>query len=179
MSSDSPVASAQAELDAFLHDSTHIDPACIHDEYVELPGQLAFWGQRLADARYEADDAVFQFERAEAHVMTQTRTNLELAARVLADGRSIGKKPVAPTRVTDSVVEIACKTDPRWASARKAVITTKHQVARLQAVVNAVEAKLTSLVSLGSHIRAEMSSGIVLRNPNLGANSESSGRSGE
>lgn len=146
---------AQPTVEQLLHDATHIDEINIHDEYVKLPGQLAYWTSQASSAYELRLQAELRLETTEAQCFLDHRHAASTAAP------AEGKKQ---ERVTDSYVQSCIRRDPRWIAAQSELNKALANESRLKGIVKAVETKRDMLVSLGASIRAEINGNPVIRN---------------
>lgn len=120
--------------------SAGIDPHNIQQEFVNLPGELAYWCSQYASATEDFLTKKAAFEVTEARLAANARTTLEVQ----------GKK------ATEATIMESTRTSPEWLAVRTALIRAEGNKVRIHGIVSAVEAKRDMLISLGSHIRAEM-----------------------
>lgn len=140
------------DVDAYLADSVQIYPEAIQEEYVRLPSDLAYWGQRYTDALRVFLGAKLDMDRTEARVKILCRAELN----------------AKEGKVTESMVSAAVDQHPDMEKARLALIEAEVEKARLGNVLDAIRAKKDMLVSLGAHVRSEMEHDPLLRDQSRG-----------
>ena len=131
--------------------ATRIEPLAIQEEYIGLPGHLAYWNNRYAAALEAALRAEHERKMAESRVLLELRA----AAKVE------GTKPT----VDEIEARVALSQDVR--SALLDEIAAQAEKARVQGVVEAIRAKREMLVSLGAHLREEMRGDPSIRSEEL------------
>lgn len=137
-----------AELvEARLRAAARIDPLALDDEFVRLPGDVAFWTARHAAA-------IGHHLRAEAK-RKKLRGLLLLEAR--EDMLANGLKP------TESQVDAMVEHDQRYQDALVDEIATEVERERLKGAVTALLTKRDMCVQLGANHRAEMERDPVIR----------------
>lgn len=129
----------QAELLACSIDRTRLG-----DEFIELSGHLAFWGDRYADAQVAKMRAELGVKKLKGKIYLQLRaskdkgdTEASLAARV----------------ETDQLVQ----------EAEDLALIKTGQALKLKSLIEAIRMKGDMLVSLGAHQRAELKGDPMLR----------------
>lgn len=142
-------------VEQLLYDATHIDEINIHDEYVKLPGQLAYWVAQAATAYEGRLAAELRLETTEATCYLDHRHAATLVT--VPEGKK-------PERVTDTFLQSSIRKDPRWQSAQSELNRALSNEARIKGVVKAVETKRDMLVSLGAQIRSEVNGNPTIRN---------------
>lgn len=140
------------DVDAYLADSVQIYPEAIQEEYVRLPSDLAYWGQRYTDALRAFLTAKVNLDRTEARLKIACRAELE----------------AKNSKVTESMVSAAVDQHPEMEAARLGHIATEVEKVRLGGVLDAIRAKKDMLVSLGAHVRSEMEHDPLLRDQSRG-----------
>lgn len=125
----------------YLKESVEIIPEAIREEFVRLPADMAFWGERYAEA-------VKAYLVAE-HECKVVRAQVRLATRELGslDGR----------KLTEADVDAKVETDERYRQAKLAEIEAEAAKLAAKVKLDAVATKRDMCISLGAHIRAEMS----------------------
>ena len=120
--------------------ATRIEPLAVQEEYIRVPGDLAYWNERYAQVLRTALLAEHERRTAEARVALELRG----AAKVE------GAKPTVDevnSRVTVN------------AEVTKAVLTEIEALAekeQVRGVLEAIRSKKEMLISLGAHLREEM-----------------------
>ena len=143
-----PMAEGDKELvEARLRNAARIEPTCLDEEFIRLPGDIAFWTARHAAA-------IGHSLRAEGY-------RKKLRALLLIEHRETmiqhGFKP------TESQVDSKTECDDRYQEAVAAEITCEVERERLKGAVNALMAKRDMLVQMGANHRAEMERDPVVR----------------
>ena len=136
-----------SKLHKAVRDAVTIEPAVIQEEYVRLPGDLAYWGAQYAAAYKDWQEAKVQRELVTAQLTAEHRVALEAKSK----------------RVTVGEVEAAVTLDQRWVEAKGVEIRAETEKIEVQHVVEALRAKRDMLVSLGAHYRMEMENDPVIR----------------
>lgn len=124
----------------YFLECTQIVPEAIHEEYVRLPADLAFWNARYADAQQAYLDSKAELDILERELYMVVREDLEASG---------GK-------VTEKMVDSAMALSEVWKDARRALAKAEGEKHRLFGKLDAVRAKRDMLISLGAHLRAEM-----------------------
>lgn len=130
-----------AELEAYRVACVSIDRDDMDAERVRLPADLAFWGERYAEA-------------VEAHQLACETTKATYAtAFVLLDSGTDQRtgKPMAVERVKHFTDQ-----DPSYRDAAQAEARTAGAKMRAYAVIEAVKAKQNMLQEIGATIRREL-----------------------
>lgn len=143
-----PAMQSPAEIDAYLRDCVKIEPLALEEEFIRLPGDMAYWNARYAEVYRYWLERKFMTEQIEA------RRGIELHLQLEAT------RPKPPT-----IAELsrAVQTDPEYIQARGKEIVAEAEKVRLAGVVESLRAKREMLVSVGAHIRAEWASDPTLR----------------
>lgn len=132
--------------DAFLRECVEIDPAQLNDEFIRIPGDLAYWSNAYAAASRDAAVAKLDYERAWAQLY------LTLKAE------NAGNKGA-----TVDWLKAACDNDPDVYDAQLLMIEKEAEKVRLRGMVDAVIAKKDMVQSLGAKLREEMRGDPTLR----------------
>jgi hypothetical protein len=143
-----------AEAEEYAKRCARINPALINDEFVELPGHLAYWTGRYADAYEVWLDAKRNREQTYHRLSIGWRTTLEGGGRGKAKGSS---------RVTIGEVESHVVIDSDYIQAQEEELEAEVIKLRLHGVLEALRAKKEMLISLGAHIRLEMANDPLIR----------------
>lgn len=121
--------------------TTDIDILDLQTEFVRLPGELARQNEEVADCM---------------RVYLQCKRNKEALHSALylrfRESHSSETK-----RVTEAFVEALIDNDPLYAKACGDLIEAEVDLKRAQGRAEALRAKKDALVSIGAHMRAEMS----------------------
>lgn len=131
----------------YLKQSVEIIPEAIQEEFVRVPVDLAYWGERYAEA-------VKEFLTAE-HERKTLYATLRLQVRELAASK--GEK------LTEKDCDAWVEQTPKFQQAKLAEIEAEAAKIAAKARLDAVTAKRDMCMSLGAHIRAEMSPGHLNR----------------
>ncbi len=141
---------AVVELAEELLDAVRIEPTVIEEEFIRLPGDMAYWNERFAMATHDYLDAKATREKLWGELLNDSAIFDALAKR-------LGKKP----SVDQLKGEI--ETLDQYVGARQLENTAKADVARTRGNVDCVIAKKEMLISLGAHIRAELNRDAMIR----------------
>lgn len=123
-----------------VQEAVRISEVAIQEEFIRLPGDLAYWNQRHADARKAA--MLVEHERKTA----EARKQLEIRAAAKATGEKL--------TVGEIEAQVVASDDYQKAVLREIDADCERELVR--GVVDAIHAKKDSLVSLGAHLRLEM-----------------------
>lgn len=132
--------------DAYLKDCVTIEPLAIQEEYVRIPADMAFWGQRFADTQKA-------FQLAE-----QEKKRVRAALYILHRERLTNEG-----KVTEGMIDAHVETDEDYQAVVANLITAEWAMAKTKAARDAVGTKKDMLVSLGAHVRQEMEGDPVIR----------------
>lgn len=121
-------------------DATCIEPLTVQEEYIRVPGDLAYWNERYAQAYRLAMLAEHTRRTVEA------RVQLELRAAAKAEGAKPTVDEVAARVTTHSEVTAALLHE----------IETQAEKEQIRGILEAIRAKKEMLISLGAHLREEM-----------------------
>src|SRR5688572_3935542 len=130
----------EVDIDQYLAECLRIEPTVIEEEYVRLPGDLAYWNARYSVAYQRWLQAKLERETTEARLSESWR----------------GQLGTKPGRVTVGEVEAKVVQDPLYTQARQAENDAESEKVRLWGVMDALRTKKEMLVSLGAHMRLEM-----------------------
>jgi hypothetical protein len=134
------VDAERAELMQKLRDAVRIEPMAIEEEFVRMPGDLAYWNEQYAQAtsRY-------------------LRTKAE-AARLDGKLRKAARQKLLDANVkpTESQVEAEVVGSVEHEEMTERLIETEVDALRLKGVVDAIRTKRDMLIQVGAHLRAEM-----------------------
>ena len=139
---------------AFVKDSVDIEPMALEQEYQRVPSDLAYWNERYARALKVHLTCKAGEKTYEAYLKIEHREALH-AAR---EGEKSGSG-----RVTESMVEAAVLTDPRYQKFQDERVNAEVEKVRIAGILDALRAKKDMLVSLGAHVRQEMEGDPVVR----------------
>jgi hypothetical protein len=124
-----------------------IEPLALEEEFVRLPGDVAYYGALYADALKDALTAKQAFELIEARLQIETRASM-------AGGE---KKP------TEKVVEAAVVCNAEYQAAYSRLIVAESEKALARSRVDSLGAKKDMLVSLGATVRQELATSPTVR----------------
>lgn len=148
---------SEADIDQYQWECLAIEPLVLTEEYVRLPSDVAYWNERYASVYKHWLEMKARRERVLAERSEELRKTLKFKKQAdVADSSG---------RVTIAEVESAVARDPAYQAARDKEIAAEAEKVRLFGVLDALRTKRDMLVSLGAHMRAEMSSGISTRDP--------------
>lgn len=135
--------------DTYLADCVKIEPTVIEEEYIRLPGDLAYWNAEYSRAYQHWLESKLEREVKCAHLTAAYRSSLEGG----------GTK----SRVTIGEVDSLVQQDPDYVMVRTKEITSEADKVRLAGVMDALRCKKEMLISLGAHIRLEMGNDPMVR----------------
>jgi hypothetical protein len=133
--------------DKDLREATVIEPKMLEEEYIRIPGDLAYWNEQYCRAREGHLRAELAREVDEANL------RLEVRAKLVEQG----------SKVTEGTLDAMVVTDPRYRETREREITADARKQRMLGILDAIRGKREMLVSLGAHIRQEMAGDPSLR----------------
>ena len=131
--------------DEFLEEVVSIDPLNIDEHFRKVPAELAYYNQQYADCVESYLIAKAEVERQ--HALCFDRLSIEVDDR--------GKK------LTVTALESKVQLDNDYHAAKIMMIKYEGEKVRLRGKVDVVSAKKEMLISLGAHIRVEMSDPMV------------------
>jgi len=131
--------------DEFLDEVTRIDPLNIDEHFRKVPAELAYYNQQYADAVEAYLVAKAAVERAHAVAYDQLSSEVD----------EKGKK------LTVAAIEARVQLDDEYYETKLEMLRAEAEKARLRGKVDVVSAKKEMLISLGAHIRVEMSDPLV------------------
>lgn len=129
------------DLEGYAVRAVTIDQHDLAGEYARVPADLAYWGVLAAES-----EAAYQRAKDELR-------RLEGEATLAAQASSFGGKSPNADRVKALVEQMPQVQDARRAVTRADAVRRRHR-----AIVDAISAKLQSLVSLGAQLRRELDS---------------------
>ena len=133
----------------YLQDCVKIEPLCIEEEYIRLPGDMAYWNSRYSDVYRH------WLEMKVARDLAHNRLLMEHRELLLAKSTS--------GRVTAAEVESHVVQDPIYLDAKAKELVAESEKIRLYGVMEALRAKRDMLISLGAHIRQERANDPMIR----------------
>jgi hypothetical protein len=166
---DQDVDTELLELEADLRDRLRIDPMALEQEFVRAPANIAYLGNKHAQAIGAHLRAKIRVKKLWGLVLMQARENLEQEneENQQAENASAAKSDRKPkdvkVRITESMVEARAHQMKMWQDAQEDEVNA--EVAREVAKANfeAIRAKKDMLVQLGATFRAEMERDPVVR----------------
>ena len=123
-----------------VREATIIEPKMLEEEYIRVPGDLAYWNEQFSRAREAHLRAELSREVEEAGL------RLEVRAALVAKGE----------KATEATLDALVVTDPRYREMREREITADGRKQRVLGVLDAIRGKRDMLISLGAQMRAEM-----------------------
>lgn len=126
-----------------------IDPEQIDTEFMRLPGDLAYFGQRFAEASEILNELELKLEVYEA------RTGMMIREA----------KSLVGERVTNDTVAAKMKATPDWQALREKIIEAAATKLRAKIDLDAMIAKKDMLISLGAYMRAQANGDPSIRLP--------------
>jgi hypothetical protein len=136
------------EVEKYLSDCVRIEPMALEEEYVRLPGDLAYWNAEYASAYRRWLEAKIACDAGEGQAAFEWRNQLELDSK---------------GRVTAAEVESRVRVDTEVLRLRRAEAEAEADKVRLYGVLDAIRSKRDMLISLGAHIRQEMENDPMVR----------------
>lgn len=171
----------EIEVEDFLARSVEIEPMMLEEEFVNMPSQFAYWNARLSEANKAFLKAKIARDQTAARIRMELKAQHEQQAQVDLEAemkaaveaqkeaeKETGKKKAAPKPPAKAkgptVDDLKAMTDqhPEVRAAVEAELMTEAEYQHLRGVLEALRTKREMLVSLGAHLRAEMSV-----NPNM------------
>jgi hypothetical protein len=146
------------DVDEYLKKSVDIEPMAIEEEFVRLPGDLAYWNERYARAVNDYLKAKVGRERTESRLYLEQREHLTAKASVEA---AEGKKGAKAPTVDEIRSAVAGHRD--MVEAEDAELLMEVEKVRLYGVLDAIRAKRDMLIQIGSRQRVEMEHDPVIR----------------
>lgn len=146
------------EVDEYLAASVQVEPLALQEEFVKLPSDLAYWGERYARAWRAFNLAKIKRDRVAADLHTSLREALFEASKASATeaATSGGKVKVSAKAPTVGDIDAAVLVHPDMVAAEQEVLDTEVEKVRLWGVLEAIKCKKDMLVQLGAQARAEM-----------------------
>ncbi len=148
------------ELEDYLRECVGIDPLQLNDEFIRIPGDLAYW-----NARYARALRTFLMAKVDKDI---TRGRLEpiLRAAII----NAGGKP------TEKQIDGLIDSNQSYIDICHALVDAEVEKNECYGALDAIRAKKEMLISLGAHLRAEMEHDPLLRDQVVGSRGERSGR---
>lgn len=129
--------------DEYTRNCVTVDEFSLDDEFVRVPSDLAYWGQKYADTLRTFYLSGLDIDQCEAELSVIERERL-------TEEDSKNKAP------TETAVKLAVRANPRWVDAKKAEIEAIVEKTRVRGMVDAIEMKSRVIQSLGAKQRIEM-----------------------
>ena len=145
----------------YLRECLDLDPEQLNEEFCKIPGAIAWWNARFADASKRAAVAKLDYERewARLYVLLSAPPDEEEEEEALPRGR---KKPKKRTLTVDGI-KARCDEDPELYQLAVDVALAEAEKIRLRGICEAVLAKRDMLQSLGAKLREELHADVTLR----------------
>lgn len=135
------------ELDAQteeLRAAVNIDPLFLKEEFVRIPGDLAYWNSQFAKAHRE-----FLLAKLRANEIASTQ-------RIILRADNVRKLTVDDMNsLVDEDIDVR--------TARADLVEKEYERERIKGIVDAIRTKRDMVVSLGAHIRIEMGGDPMIR----------------
>lgn len=131
-----------------LEDCVRIVPEALEEEFVRVPGDMAYWNNLYANAYQLWLEAKLARELLYAQIYKSEKS------RLLASSKG---------RVTEGEVESEVLADHAYQNARVREIQTESDKLRLHGIMEAIRSKRDMLISIGAHQRAEMQGDPTIR----------------
>jgi hypothetical protein len=131
-----------ANEQAYLAECVTLIPEQIQEEFTRLSADMAYWGQRYADAYRLALDTEMERKRVYGQRFFDLAVELEVSSKK-------GKAPTADER------KHAVEFDVAYLAARSRENRAEAEKIRLYGVLDAIKAKRDMLISLAAQQRAE------------------------
>lgn len=134
--------------DEFLRDAVSIDPLALNSEFIRLPADIAYWGERYASIFQEY--SLLKAKRETLYSQLYVEIGWKIAERT-------GKK------ATVAEVEAEVTGDENYLNAKTAEIIAESEKVRLYNALEALRTKRDMLISLGAQIRLEQQNDPIIR----------------
>jgi hypothetical protein len=123
-----------------LKECVTIDAAQLHDEFMRIPADYAYYSQQYADAK-----RVYLLDKMErgsiwARIRLETRETLTMQGE----------------RVTEARLDTEAEINEEYCDAKRKEIMSEVEMVKLYGILEAIKTKREMLISLGAHIRQEM-----------------------
>ena len=131
------------ELDAYLRDCVTVptDAPGLKDHLARVPADLARWANLHALAHRRVGEVESDYRRTEGELWEYYKDKL-----VRIKGKA-----------TDKDVHFAVRCDPKYTAAKAKLASAEADVLDLKGVCDSQKAKLQSMITMGTLVRAEMS----------------------
>ncbi len=123
-----------------------VDPGRIQENYITLSGHIAYWCTLHADASFEVHQAKDALKAAEAAAYLEAS---ESRWRIFDAG-------MTKQRPTEKVVESIARQSESVINAQAKLAAYQRERDRISAIVQALEAKASMLITLGADRRTEL-----------------------
>lgn len=131
----------------FLERVVSIDVTQITEHFISVPAELAYFNERYAETVRGQLEAKSACDNARATAYCTIKTEYE----------EEGKK------ITEAALSAQIELDPAYTEAKIAFVDAETKKQQARGRVEAVHAKKDMLISLGAHLRAELSDPMVKR----------------
>lgn len=148
----------EVDPDKYLQECMQIESCAIEEEFIRLPGDLSYWNARYAEVYRHWRE--MQLAREQISHLLWSEHQTKLLAEAATKTPSGTSKNV---RVLKDEIVSAVERDPDFTKARKREIAAESEKIRLHGVMEAIRAKKEMLISLGAHMRLEMSNDPAIR----------------
>lgn len=128
------------DVEQYLRECIEIDALAIESEFVRIPADLAYWGERYAEAHRDYLAAKIDAKRITARMFLEQRIAIQ------ADGE----------RATEAYTNARVEESTTWLDAQNALLEAEARRESIKGTLDAVRAKRDMVVSLGAQIRAQM-----------------------
>jgi hypothetical protein len=128
------------DFDQYCHECVSIDRTDLNNEFCRVSADLAYWGERAAQAERSVGEAEIELEviKAEAYVFQRNLLDSRLAKRASED------------MVTNAVASTS-----KYRGAKEHLVDCKSVKRRIAGIIESVKTKRDMLVSLGAQLRSE------------------------
>lgn len=117
-----------------------IDAAQLHDEFMRVPSDYAYYSQQYADAKKVYLLAKMERGSIWARIRLETRETLTMQGE----------------RVTEARLDTEAEINEEYCDAKHKEIYAEIEMVKLYGILEAIKTKREMLISLGAHIRQEM-----------------------
>lgn len=132
----------------YLDECTRIEPMCIQEEYVRLPGDMSYWNERYAHSYRRWLEVKIAREQIYYRVWREAQDQLIMS----------GKGKVTLAEVEAGVVQ-----DPSYTQIEMEKAQCEGDKVLLAGIMECLRAKKEMLISLGAHLRMEMGGDPMIR----------------
>lgn len=128
------------DLEGYRDECVNIDRSDLQTEFCRVPGDLAFWAERLASTESRIMEAKVNIDRV--------RSKIDQDVRAAFQARG--------DKLTEARISVLVDGDMQLAAAQTALAAAMHEKSRLRGIVDAIALKGQMLMSLGAIVRQEM-----------------------